>query len=149
MSGLHNYQNKQSERNIGFAHAAELYRYSGGKTFKKKHVLFHLRHLLGPLRQNLQDFGPTGVHATANLDPDLAPPRPGDFLYWKLGVFLWAYDGAFWRSTANPWKNELQRDEEPRHAGAVRNDVFDKAGGRKLQKWLRALQRTPLCLKSF
>ncbi len=83
---------------------------------------------------------PLSLHATANLDPDLAPPRPGDFLYWKLGVFLWAYDGAFWRSTANPWKNELQRDEEPRHAGAVRNDVFDKAGGRKLQKWLRALQ---------
>ena len=100
-------------------------------------------------RHMFEDFGPTGVHATANLDPDLAPPRPGDFLYWKLGVFLWAYDGAFWRSTANPWKNELQRDEEPRHAGAVRNDVFDKAGGRKLQKWLRALQRTPLCLKSF
>ena len=66
-----------------------------------------------------------------------------------LQKLLWAYDGAFWRSTANPWKNELQRDEEPRHAGAVRNDVFDKAGGRKLQKWLRALQRTPLCLKSF
>ena len=120
-----------------------------GAKLSKKHVLFHLRHLLGPLRQNLQDFGPTGVHATANLDPDLAPPRPDDFVYWKLGVFLWAYDGAFWRSTANPWKNELQRDEEPRHAGAVRNDVFDKAGGRKLQKWLRALQRTPLCLKSF